>query len=319
MLRKKIIILCVFFSGSIGAFAAEKELPENYLKAAEYFENEEYNNAKKLFKKVLKDDISNELSFKTRIYIIRCYRLTKNIEKALKDLDDIIDEGLGNIGNNIAERTDEIIKELDEFKETQVIDRLEKISRESKIPEIRKTALKKIGEFAEKGRIDNIETHINFMIDSLRMEREIEVAKTISQTIYKLGEVNSRKLIRMYKKADTFYKKKLLYLISKYDDEDLIMALQEEAERTKSSILHYISWALAKMDPYRFAALYRGKLKKDGDRYILHTENAKIELFKPSLKRIKIDALEVFVTKRIIVYGVEIDNGIIFTEVFESD
>ncbi|MFH1416336.1 MAG: hypothetical protein ABIH89_09670 [Elusimicrobiota bacterium] len=290
-----------------------EELPE-FTAGVELYNEGEYKKAGKKFKNIIKEHPETEWAYRSRIYQVRILHSNDNISKAIQEIGAIIDE----MGNSRFFSPSEVIAELKEFSSPDAMEKLKELLRHSKITELRQNAAQAIGRAAKSIDPDSITRHIDFMVEALETEPKMEVAKEISKAIYNMGSIKSAKLISMYKRADVFLKKKLLYLISMYDDEDLIMALQEESDSTSSIVKNYVSWALANMDPYRFARLYRGKLKKEEDAYILRGQGFRYELLRPSLKREETPELEALVGRNITLYGVETDEGIIYTNFFES-
>lgn len=285
-----------------------------YEDAVNSYNQGEYKASKKKFKEVIKKYSGTKWAYSARLYIARCWNKIGNHKKSVEELQSIMEEP----DRNKFIPAGVIIEELGKVKNILALDKLKDLLKNSKIKDIRKKSAEVIGKVTGKIDLKEINKHVDFMVEALRLEPEMEVAREISRSIYKMGRVNSDKLIKMYKNADGFLKKKLLLLISKYDDEDLIMAMQEESEKARGIIMNYVSWALAKMDPYRFARLYRGKLKKEEDKYILHGNDFKVELFKPSLKRQEIDEFESLIGKKVTVYGVEVEGGVIYTDFFKS-
>ncbi len=307
MKRTKLFLFFLLFIISTNLRATDKS-PEEYKTAINSYNQKKYNAARKQFSRVIKK--YPEWTSSSRIYIARCWSKTGKHKKSIEELELLLEEAPG----------DElvVVRELGKLGSMESLDKLKELIKTSKVKEIREKAAALIGKVSRKIDPGEINRHIDFMIEVLKIEPEMEVAKEISCSIYRMGKVNADKLIKIYKRADKFLKKKLLFLISKYDDEDLIMTLQEESEKPVCVIKNYILWALAKMDPYRFAKLYKGKLKKKEDSYILYGEDFKIELFKPSLKREKVDEFESLIGKSVTIYGVEVEDGVIYTDFFKS-
>ncbi|MBN2406811.1 MAG: hypothetical protein JXJ19_03840 [Elusimicrobia bacterium] len=278
------------------------------------YDKGEYPGAKKLFIKLSKEyGVDSEKGISSRVYIARCWNKAGDKDRALKELESLMED----------------IREKDIMPRLELLDELvavggEKASvmirpmlRDSPYGEIRKKAAELM---ASMPRPDPsvLKENMDIMLEALRMEPELDVARGISVSINKMGKVSIDKLRDMYGRADSFLKQKLLYLIAEYNEEELIMVLQDESERAPKVISGYISWALGKMDPYRFASSMKGKLKKEGDAYILYMGTEKVELFGPALQREKNDELESYVGKDIVVYGIEKEEGVIYTDIFRQ-
>ncbi|MFC2061794.1 hypothetical protein ACFLUV_04710 [Elusimicrobiota bacterium] len=310
MLAKlKILLILLLLLPAI--IQGEEDIPQIYSQAVGLYEEGNYKEAKKLFNKSAKEYSDTSWQYYSRIYIAKCWSKLGKKEKAFDELNKLLEEISVNELNIYASA----MEELSDLGESKAINRIKELLSNSPVKDVRKKAAQLLGNVKE---ID-LKEHLQFLLDSLKFEKEQDIVKEISDSIYRLGSVDTDKVINMYKKADRALKEKLLYLFSKYDDEDMIMTLQEESERAAFSIKNYISWALATMDPYRFASSFKGKLKKEEDGgYILYSVNSKLKLYSPSLKQETTPEFEELVGKMITVYGVETEGGIIYTEVFQT-
>jgi len=305
---KKILQFLIIINLFIPGLLSANEEPQEYSAALNLFQNEKYVKSIKGFEKVIKKYPDTEWSFKAHIYTARAYLKTGRKEKAVE----LLKERLENAA--AAEQKMQALEELAETASENALDLLKSVLKKSRIKELRKKAADEIANMLNNPKED-VSKLTGFLFGVLKNETETEVAKSVSSAIYKTGKVKIQELKRIYKNADKAYKKKLLYLISKYDDEDLVMMLQDENSRSGNSIRKYISWALAKMDPYRFAQSFSGKIKKENEEYFLYGKNFRKKLMDPSAKQ-DAEELEEFNGQKVIVYGIDAEDGIIYTDIF---
>ncbi len=311
--KVKILVMILLSLYAMVAVSIAGE-PEAYRQAVDSYSQKEYKKARKYFNEVIKKYSETEWEYPSRLYIARCWREEGNLKKAFKGIEPLLD----NLSRLKILSPEFVIEELGKIGSKDSLNKLKELVKTSKIKEIRIKSSEIIGKIARKAEPDDINVNIDYMLEILKAEPEMEVAKAVSIAIHEMGIIESSRLLRLYNRADKFLKKKLLLLISGYDDEDLIMALQEETESESSIVVNYISWALAKMDPYRFAILYKGKLKRYENKYILHGDKYKVELLSPSLRRGEKEELNILVGKKVTLYGVKINEGVIYTDLFKS-
>jgi hypothetical protein len=318
MIKKITATISLILFIAVSFLPAASGKPDKYVRAVEAYKKEKHKEAIKGFKSVIKKYPATKWEYYSRLYTARCWRKTGDDKKALKELQILLKKTY----DGISGEKDAVIEEIGKVANTKAVHKLKELLKSSKVPQVRKKAAQVIADINARSGIGKIRP--DFMFDVLKSETEIEVSKEISRAIYKMGDVGVDKLIKIYRKADSAFKKKLLYLMSQYEDEDLIMALQNDVGKSQFRyIKNYISWALAKMDPYRFAVKYKGKLRKEPfedqeERYYIYTRSGKFEILEPSQKSSTDVELEKLNDREVYLYGVEKENGIIYTEVFAT-
>jgi hypothetical protein len=288
------IILALTFSLK----AAKSNAPESYNRAMELYGRQEYKKALKLFERVTESNapvkwryLLTELIYNPEIF--------KYIKPSV------------------------IVGNLADIKNSHSISNLKGILKKSKITEVRKSAAENLARLAHTNKENGIAEDIsNYMFTILKTESETEVAKSVSEAITKIGRINADKLIDAYRAGNDFTKQKILLLISKQEDEDLVMALQNDIGSSSKTVKNYILWALCKIDPYRFGDMFKGKLTAVDGNYYIRSGGRRLTVIvltgKDAGEDKKDKELSGFKDKYVVLYGKETEEGIIYADCFED-
>jgi hypothetical protein len=327
MNKIQLFTLCVLFSSAGFLAAAQEEysvpgstlsvreaVPAAYKEAKSSFDSKDYKTARKQLKRLIKDMTGTQWEYRARLLMSRSWKIAGNIKKAVSELDTIFDAGFVKTG--IPEV--DIIDEFGGIHDALAAKRLKEILVTSQDTVLRSRAVFVLAGLVKKMGPEYMKENIDFLIKALDAEAEMGVAREIVRSIYSLGRLRADQLMDIYENADGLFRKKLLLLISMYDDEDMIMTLQQDIERSGNALMNYVKWALARMDPYRFAGSFSGRLRKEEGAYLLYSGSSVRELLGPSLKRKHLEDLEHLIGKVINIYGVEVEEGIIFTDIYRS-
>jgi len=300
------------YSVSDSTAVHEEMLPE-YVKALDLYAEEDDKQAKKILKRIIKDMPETQWEYRARLLMAKIMSRSGDMKKALRQIDIILQD---HTGLDCFDGGD-IVRRLGDMGDRLALKKIRDILSNSKINAMRSEAARIIGKVAKKIEPERLRENADFLVEALDSEREMAVSREIARSIYRLGKLRADEIMRIYADANDYFKKKLLLLISMYDDEDMIMSLQQDAERSRSVLMNYVKWALAKMDPYRFARSFRGRLRKEKDAYMLYSGGSALELLGPSMERKYIDILEQLIGKVITIYGIQVDEGIIFTDIYQ--
>ncbi|MFW6134044.1 MAG: tetratricopeptide repeat protein [Elusimicrobiota bacterium] len=290
-----------------------KNYSERYFEAVNQYNKGDYKQAKGIFKEIADVSSDTKWKWKAKIYIVKCLNHTGHPKKAFRELEDILkqEQTLRYLS------TDEIIKVLSSIKHPDALNMMKNFINNSESKNIRKKACELIVEY--KNLEDKYSRKYNiseFLLQRLKTESDLEVAETMADSIFKLGQIKADTLINIYTKSSKKVMKRLLLLISKYDDEILVRLLQRESEKAQGVLRKYIKWALAKMDPYRFAQSFSGRLKVVDKQYYVRGYGINERLIRPEMIERDRKNLEKLVGKKITVYGAKTEGGLIYTDIY---
>ncbi|MDA3792495.1 MAG: hypothetical protein PF545_02415 [Elusimicrobia bacterium] len=313
------IILALTFSLK----AAKSNAPESYNRAMELYGRQEYKKALKLFERVTESNAPVKWRYLSKYYIAKGKVKTGKLEESVNILTELIykPEIFKYIKPSV------IVGNLADIKNSHSISNLKGILKKSKITEVRKSAAENLARLAHTNKENGIAEDIsNYMFTILKTESETEVAKSVSEAITKIGRINADKLIDAYRAGNDFTKQKILLLISKQEDEDLVMALQNDIGSSSKTVKNYILWALCKIDPYRFGDMFKGKLTAVDGNYYIRSGGRRLTVIVLTGKDAGEDAgedkkdkeLSGFKDKYVVLYGKETEEGIIYADCFED-
>ncbi len=291
----------------------DKNAPGDYRQAEELYNRQDYKKSLNLFEKVKESNTPLKWKYLSKYYIAKGKVKIGKLKDSVNRLTELILSS--DTFKYIA--SSEILGSLADIKNAEAIVALKDILKNSDITKVRNSAAKHLTRISKE--TDSRTQVTEYLLNILKSETEIEVAKTVSEAISELGHISAEKLIAIYKKGNDFTKRNILLLISKQDDEDLIMALQDDVGRSSGSVKNYILWALIKMDTYRFGDMFRGKLIFEDDNYYIKISGQKVLLITPFGNRESLEKeLSGLKGRDVILYGKEVREGIIYSDCFED-
>ncbi len=245
------VVAVLILSSVFNLPAEDRSAPEDFNQAVELYNRQDYKKSFNLFKKVKESNTPLKWKYLSKYYIAKGKVKIGKLKDSVNRLTELILSS--DTFKYIA--PSEILGSLADIKNAEAIVALKDILKNSDITKVRNSAAKHLARISKE--TDSRTQVTEYLLNILKSETEIEVAKTVSEAISELGHISAEKLIAIYKKGNDFTKRNILLLISKQDDEDLIMALQDDVGRSSGSVKNYILWALIKMDTYRFGDMLR--------------------------------------------------------------